>query len=427
MIERILAYEFSIFKRRISLKGFLDNPVFSGSLIMIIGGNLANFIAYIYHLIFGRLLGPAGYGEVAAFISTTGIIGATFSFLSLTIVKFVSAGDTSERKAFFHWLNKGSYKAALILGLIVAALTPFLSSFLHIDLKLFVVAAPLIFFSFMILVYRSFLHGLLRFLDIVILSNLELFLRLALGVLFVYLGYSVGGVFAAMLVASLLTFALSFRFVREFRTSTSKKSFNKKRSFFKYSVPILLSSLSTSSFFMTDVTLVKHFFSSYEAGLYASVSTLGRMIYYGAAPVALVMFPLSSQRYARGGSTKKVFLASLGLTLLISLFILALFYLYPETAINLLFGEKYLMASPLVAFFGLFMVIFSLSSLITNYFLAKEKTFVSYLMTAAALIQVVGISMFHSTLSEVIWVSVVSATILLVSLLIYLVYEFKKK
>ena len=427
MIERILTYEFSIFKQRLSLRDFFKNPVFSGSLIMLVGSNLANVVAYAYHLLMGRVLGPSLYSEVAAFIATTGLIGATFSFLSLVIVKFVASVDKKGQTTLFKWLDGYTYKIGLAIAVVVGLLSPMLASFLHIDTKIFFIAAPTMFFSFALLVYRSFLHGLVRFWQVVVLSNTELILRLVLGLLFVYLGFSVGGVIFAMLVASVTVFLLSYLFVKDFRMKKSGGRFTQGKKFAKYSVPILLSSIATSSFFMTDVAMVKHYFSSYDAGLYAAVSTLGRMIYYGTAPVALVMFPLASQRFAKGASTKKVFLTSLFLSLAISLFILLLFYLFPEFAISALFGNAYLPASGLVAFFGVFMVLFSLSSFITNYFLSREKTIVAYIMTVAAALQVFGIYFFHSSLAQVVWVSVVSVSFLLVALLIYFGYEFKNK
>ena len=45
--------------------------------------------------------------------------------------------------------------------------------------------------------------------------------------------------------------------------------------------------------------LVKHFFSPHDAGIYAGLSLIGRVIFFFSAPIASVMFPVIVQKYAR--------------------------------------------------------------------------------------------------------------------------------
>jgi O-antigen/teichoic acid export membrane protein len=82
----------------------------------------------------------------------------------------------------------------------------------------------------------------------------------------------------------------------------------------RYSSPLLISTLSTNSLIMTDVLLVKHYFDPHSAGIYASLSTLGKIIFYGTGPISSVMFPLISKRFSENKSFGKVFMMSLVLT-----------------------------------------------------------------------------------------------------------------
>src|SRR3972149_7822692 len=84
----------------------LKHPLFSGSAIMIFGSNLANFVAYLYHLVIGRLLGPAPYGELSAVLSVLGLIFASLNFLGLVIVKFVSSAKKDELVSIYSWFTK---------------------------------------------------------------------------------------------------------------------------------------------------------------------------------------------------------------------------------------------------------------------------------------------------------------------------------
>ena len=75
------------------IANLIKHPLFSGSALMILGSNLANFIAYLYHLIIGRMLGPVAYGELSSVISALALIFISLNFLSLIIVKFVSSAQ----------------------------------------------------------------------------------------------------------------------------------------------------------------------------------------------------------------------------------------------------------------------------------------------------------------------------------------------
>ena len=54
----------SNFKFQIS--NYVKHPLFSGSAVMIVGTNFANFLAYLYHLVLARMLGPSAYSDLAA-------------------------------------------------------------------------------------------------------------------------------------------------------------------------------------------------------------------------------------------------------------------------------------------------------------------------------------------------------------------------
>ena len=48
-----------------------------------------------------------------------------------------------------------------------------------------------------------------------------------------------------------------------------------------------------------DVILVKHYFSADEAGHYAALSQLGKIIIFGTGAIASVMFPLVVERFEK--------------------------------------------------------------------------------------------------------------------------------
>ena len=408
------------------IKEIVLHPLFSGSAVMIFGSNLANFIAYIYHLVIGRMLGPELYGELAAVISLIGLLAVSFSFFGLVIVKFVSSAEGKERRMLFSWFTTKSSKIAIFVGIFVTAISPFIAGFLKIGLSTAVLVGPIIAVFLLSFVYSSFLQGLLRFGRLVVASNISILGRLALGILFVALGFSVFGAIFGLLISATLGLWLNRYFLKDYKVSKDSGPRVLGKRILAYAGPIFLVSLSTNSLYSTDVILVKHFFEAHNAGIYAALSTLGKIIFFGTAPVGAVMFPLVSQRQSQGKDYKKVFLLSLFLTLGISFLVLLVYWLMPELSLKILYGDRFLGASPYLVWIGLFMAIFSSGSLIAGFYLSKGDTRVWTLVVLAALGQALGIWFFHSSIFQVITINIISASFLLVSLLIYFGYETSK-
>ena len=390
---------------------------------MVVGSNLTNFIAYIYHLILGRMLGPAQYGVLVATISLIGMFSITFGFLGLVIIKFVSASGAEQLDKILSWFNRKSLLFGVFLLLLSFIATPFLSGFLKISPAIIVLVAPIIFVSLLNYVYKSFLQGLLKFREMVIASNVEFLLRLLIGVSFVFLGFSVFGAIVGVMLAAVAGVFLSLYFLRGHKMFLKKVELPDRKRILAYAFPIFLVSLANNSLITTDLLLVKHFFDARSAGLYAAMSNLGKIIFYGAAPVGAVMFPLISKRHSQGQGFKNIFVYSLLLTAAIALGVLFIYWLFPDIAINILYGDKYLEVDKYLLPFGIVMTLFTISSLLVNYFLSKGQTLVAYFVPIAAILQITGIWFYHGSILSIIYVSLAVVSILLGFLLIYFVYE----
>ncbi len=405
-------------KKRI--KSIITNPLFSGSVVMIVGSNATNFLNYIYHLIMGRLLGPANYGELSVLFSLLGLFGIITGSLGLVMVKFVSASKTKEEiSELIFWINKKTMFFSILLALVLVILSPFITSFLHIQNPyLIVLIAAIIVFSYPAFFLRSVLQGLLKFKEMIISVLVETFVKLILGVLLVYLGFSVGGAMTGLFVASVLAWVLLLYFIKDYLVGIKRSSIN-FLSMVKFSAPIFVYSAATTSLYSADIILVKHFFSAHDAGLYAALSTLGKIIFFATSPISSVMFPMISQRQARGEGFSKVFIPSLMLTLLMSLGVTGIFWLFPQLTIKMLYGVLYLDAAYLLIWFGIFMTLYSLSSLMINFYLSLGKVKVVLLPLVAAVLQVVGIWFIHDSLISVIYISIGVTTLLTIGLFVY--------
>ncbi|MBU0570258.1 oligosaccharide flippase family protein [Patescibacteria group bacterium] len=416
-------------KQRIikSTKNLIKHPLFSGSAIMIIGSNSANFIAYLYHLVIGRMLGPISYGELAATLAALGMFSTAFAFISLVIVKFVSSAKKQEVPALYRWFMKKGLIIGLGFCLLLIVFASKISDFLHIDYKIAFLIGPILFAVLLSLLLKSFLQGLLKFGQLVAVTNIDMGLRVLFSVSLVYFGFSSFGAVFGIFVASILSFLVAFSFLKELRQGKVSGKLKNGKKVLAYAFPVFLISIANNSFISSDVILTKHFFNAYDAGIYAALSALGKIIFFGTGPVGAVMFPIISKRHSRGQSYRKILLMSFLLTIWIAITVLAIYYFLPELMINILFGSEFLDASNYLIWFGIFIAVYTVANLIVSFYLSIGKTKVAFIPITFALFQIIGIYFFHDSILSVIKISTLSAVLLLTSLLIYFRHDQQKK
>jgi O-antigen/teichoic acid export membrane protein len=391
---------------------------------MIIGSNLANFFAYIYHVVFGRIFEPSQYGELAAAFSITGMIASALTFLGLVIVKFVSATESMEEKQkLLSWFLRKGIILGGILCFLFLLFTPQLSNFLHVQENLVYLIGPIIFVSLLSLMFKSFLQGLIKFNENIITTNVEMIGKLLFGLLFVYIGFSVFGAMLGLLCSTILGVFLGKRFLKGYRFTLKSSEAIDTKKVVSYSLPIFISSIATNSLLLMDLVLVKHFFPSSDAGIYASVATLGKIIFFGTAPVASVMFPIVSKKHAKGETYVKVFLLSLLLTFIIAVGVIALFLIIPELIVHSVYGNKYTDAGGYLFYYGIFILLFTLASLILNFYLSIGKTKLISIVVLSALAQIIGIWFYHDSLQSTITVSILCSLFFFGSLALYFLKE----
>ena len=399
-------------------------PFLAGSILVLFGVNLYNFGQTIFHLIIGRLLGRSGYADFAAIVSILGIVIIVQQAFGLTIIKFVSSGKNEKFIVnFTRWVFLWSMCLGIFLSLAFLLLSSLLADFLHINqTNAILILSPTIILLVFLNTAKLIFQGLLKFGWYVSSHLLEVIIKLLLAVPFILLGWEVFGVMVAIAIAVLCSAFLTYFPLVKYIVGKRGKPPD-ILPLFKYSIPVFFLSIALTSMLSTDIILVKHFFSSDEAGLYAALAKLGSIAFFGATPVASVMFPLISRKYSKDESYNKVFYLSLLLVLAISISVVALYKIFPTLVIDLLFGSQFVGGSGKLWWFGVYMLLLGLAVLFTQFYLSIGKTKVVFLFCLAALLQAILIWFIHPTLLMVIQVSILSATLLMVALLVYFPYH----
>ncbi|OGC68288.1 hypothetical protein A2415_01835 [candidate division WWE3 bacterium RIFOXYC1_FULL_39_7] len=297
-----------------------------------------------------------------------------------------------------------------------------MAKYLHIENVFTVALVGLVLFASLItLVLQTTLQGLLVFWGQVGPTLVSSIGKLVMGLGLVYIGWGVFGAVLGIFLSVMLAYGYGLYLIRTQDFSQKYKQI-KLKPFVVYAFPVLVQALAFTSLFTVDLILVKHYLPEFDAGLYAALSTLGKIIYFAVQPISNVMFPIVSKRRTIGENYHHVFYLSFLMAVVGSSVIVGFFYLLPNLAIGVLYGQEYLVATKELVWMGLFIAIYTLSYIVVSFLLSIGKTRIVILPFVVSIMQIVLINYYHGSILQVIQVSLGCASLLFVGLGGYLGY-----
>jgi len=412
------------------IKRIIAHELVSGSFYLFLGSIFANILAFLLNLFLARNLSYVDYGIFASLLSVITLAYIPAGSINTIIVKFAtkyySQNEMDKVSSFYFLSAKFILFLAFALFLFFLILSAPLSAFLRLNNIWYgVVVSLVISIYYLNSLNVAFLQSLLKFPFISFLNTVGGVIKLIVGILFVFAGFKAFSGLWSIFFMTLGSFFVAFIPLRGILSQRNIKKISiPTKEIMRYSIPAFFTVLFLTSFTSMDVILVKHFFDSHQAGFYAGLSLMGKVIFYFTFPIPMVMFPLLIKRHTLGQAYKKLFYLALFLVFIPAILITGFYYLFPQTTINLFLGGRdYLMLSKYLGIFGLYVTIFSLVNVCVNFFLSFNETKIVYFVIIAAVFQIVLIYLFHADFNQVIYVSITVATILLATLL---TYYFKK-
>ena len=184
-----------------------------------------------------------------------------------------------------------------------------------------------------------------------------------------------------------------------------------------FAAPVLVSQLGQILINNSDVILVKRFFEASEAGKYAALALIGRIVFFATWSVVTTMFPIVAQKQKMGEPHAYLLWVSLGIVAGVSLPIVLLTWLVPDWVVLVLFGKKYLNIAGLLWMYALATSLYAMANVVINYRLSLGMGRETGFAIAAGLAQVFGIIYFHNSLAQVVYVQVVVMGVLFLALM----------
>ncbi|MFH0864235.1 MAG: oligosaccharide flippase family protein [Candidatus Gottesmanbacteria bacterium] len=416
-------------------KDILSHPLISGSLIFSAGSFFFSILNYLFNLLMGRVLSVADYGVLIALTTTINIL-SIFAQSVITVFTKFSASLIGQNKggAIRELFKKGTFWIAIfgfIISVIIFILRSTICQFFHIQETIYIdFVILIIFLSFMQSVGFGILQGLLRFGTYSIINIFITIIKLSLGLLFVYLGGRTLGALSAYLISAFIGYILIFIPLKKYLNQKDQFHLpyeNLPNKLIIYGIPVFLSSIGVSGFMSVDVILVKHFYSANDAGLYSALSLMGRSIFYLLAPINYVLFPLVAQKKEKGENLSKILIMTLILTGLPTICLTIIYFIFPKLILTIFFPAP--AYSGLITYLGpfsVFILFFTLASILNNFYLSIGKTRVFILTTIGLITEIIYILYFHNSFTQLITGLIVTSFLLLFGLLLYYPYATRK-
>ena len=399
----------------------LKSKLLGGSLTLLAGSGLVGVTNLVYNVATARLLGPSGFAHATAVYTLLMLMsGITLSF-QVVCAKYVARSESAQdRAAVFATLHQRAWIAGIAIGLLLYLAQKPLTAYLNLpDPVLISLLALGTAFYVPLGVRRGYIQGIHAFGPLAINFMLEGLVRVGGVFLLIGLGLGVkGAVFASVLAIFVSYFAAL--------PSPGLTAFSFRRITLSFGeglqAIVFFSGQTVINNF--DIVLVKHFFPPAEAGFYAAIALVGRLVNMCAWSVVNTMFPVSAgagNNEEREGSP--VLFTSLLLVLLILSVLIFGLWLVPSFLWKTLFGAhfdlgNYGALAPLLILYAITTGIYSLSSVIITYEMSRKIANTSWLQLAFSGALALGIYFVHQTLHEVIVIQLVLMTVLLAILMV---------
>lgn len=413
-------------------KNFLDiikHPLILGSTFLFVGSLAASILNYLFNLLLLRALIVDDYGVFSSLVSLFNIF-SVFSIAIMMVFSKLTASLVGKNKEHLVGSliiagNKWIGIIAVLIGIILTLFLRQIASFLNIqDYVLIYIIIGAIFFSFLSNVPLGILQELLKFGYFSFVNISSSFVKLGLGIFFIFSGFKVIGAIGAfsLSVVSSYIFAL-IPLISKIRTKSLDDKFtimSLHGKAYSYALPVILSNVGIISLISVDIILAKHYFNSVIAGQYAALSLMGRSIFYIVAPISSVLFPLIAQKKER----KEKLIGTLLLSILLVGFpatILSIFYfLFPHIVLSVLSpGKAYLSLASELGPFSVFILFYSICYLLNSFYLSVGKIKAFYFTIGGTILECILIVAFHDNISQIVNDLIIASFVLLISLLLY--------
>ena len=398
-----------------SLRASRHSRVLSGSIIMLVGSAFVSLMNFGYNVAVARLLGPAGFSHAAAAVTLLMLVSCVNLAYQLVTAKLIAkAEDPAERAGIYTAVLKRSWTIGLAVGVGLALASEPLAAYLRFpSVNLLLILAAGMVFYIPLGAKRGGMQGTCKFERLATNLGFEAVMKLIVAVALVWFGLGVVGAVAGISVSVIVAYFLPAD-DKELRTAPLPGM----RAPFREALQAIIFFVGQVIINNVDILLVKHYFTAQQAGLYAAIALVGRLLYFASWSVTSAMFPVSAGEKVEEDS-RRVLVVPLMFVTVISILFVALLAVVPQLVIQVLFGPGFhfpnLDIEGLLTMNAVAMGVYALSVVLITYEISRRIANTAWLQLLVSGLVIAGVVTFHASLMQVIVVQQVLRTLLLIA------------
>jgi O-antigen/teichoic acid export membrane protein len=398
--------------------------LFMLSVLIVNGGN------YVYNLLLGRILGPAQFADAAILITlllVLSFVGMTFQIVT---AKYAVLFQHTQLRLFINLVSKYALFIGILLGALIVLFNKHLQNIFHTETSemfwIFGLGLPI---YFIMSINRGLYQGKDALEKLSITYQFEMLSRLfiTLAILFLIPIIPTSIAIAMGIIVSFIFGLMPFqKTIVKSVTVVSKKMAESKeiKLFFLLTAFYELTQILINN---SDIILVKHYFDNEQAGLYASLALIGRVVYFVAWMFVMLLLPKVVQLKKEGKQTKTLLLKYVGYIVILSTGIVLFTFLFPTFVVQIMFGQEYVTIAPLLWKYAFATSIFAIANIFAYYFLSLDQYIPVIISGLLGTTQIALIIFFHNSLDQVVHMQILAMVLLLMFQLIYFMYSNAKQ
>jgi len=421
-----------------SLSGFFSflkgNAFARNSAILFAGTMAMNVINYVFHLVIGRMVTPEAYGEVESLFSLLAVVSVPALTVSIIATRYAAKAkadkNAEQGRQLFHYLEKKILLYGSSMLLLSLLLAPFVRDFLNLHSVLpIVLIFVTIFLAFFTSAIAGIFNGWQSFSKANTLNISGTGLKLVFGVLFVWVGLGATGVALAVALSATASYFIGRSLLKALLTENGSGTGAQTisdiptESLRKYVLPALLGSLAVTILGNVDMMFARHALEADTAGSYGALSVAAKTIFFVTGVLTTVLFSVAAERSHRKDDTKRLFFFVFSATAALAFGAAAVFSLFPELVLRILFGSTYLPVAGLLSLFSITAASYALANLTLQYLLSLHRTeAVSFFFVVSAL-EIAFLSLFGTGIHAIIGITLAAQWVAIIGGLVFVFFQ----
>jgi len=394
------------------------NRLVRQNLVLFAGGLVAGVGGFVYHAIAGRVLGPAGYGQVAFLIAVYAVGTAPALILVVVLARYTATlaarGDSGVRSLLGRTARLVAIPCLLAVLLTTLLARP-VAAFEHLGSTIpIVILGFSIALIWQVAIPRGILQGLQRFPALSLNLSVELIVRTVVVFALLKAGYAVSGAMAAVFVGLAVCFVLGLYTLRDSFKHVGARV--QLRVMAGFSLTAAAGIIGIQILYNQDVILAVHYLSSHDGGIYGGLNKIGTILFFLTLSVSQVLFPRVVEAVAKEQHPGRILLSSAGILTALGMGALLVFAIVPGLVVGVLFGSGFRDATPYVFPVGVIGLALALDNLLVQFFMAVHDRVFVPILAMACVAEGGLIFLFHARVGQV----VLDVLIALVALLVLL-------